>query len=208
MASAFRTNRSHACFDSCRCVKSASSNQTKKNTGWETENYAQSFHSFKVHAESFLTSKYKIIFYFRDLLVVPLRACICICMVNKKRISTERTVLIQSVSVWMRERVRTFPVTCQCFVRTLLPNSFSPTSIREIICHVLILCLKYEYGVILLCVPQTHITSIYFIIFYMFSKPQLFSRFQQNNSSLLFSCWSICYNVFLNPIHVLFITIV
>ena len=117
---AYRTNRSHACFDSCRCVKSASSNQTKKNTGWETENYAQSFHSFKAHTESFLTSKYKIIFFFRDLLVVPLRACICICMVNKKRISTERNVLFWCVS----ERVRTFPVTCQCFVRTLLPKLF------------------------------------------------------------------------------------
>ena len=82
------------------------------------------FSFFQSSQESFLTSKYKIIFFFRDLLVVPLRACICICMVNKKRISTERCVLVQFVSVWMRERVRTFPVTCQCFVRTLLPKLF------------------------------------------------------------------------------------
>ena len=34
------TNRSHACFDSCRCVKSASSNKTKKNAGLEIETYA------------------------------------------------------------------------------------------------------------------------------------------------------------------------
>ena len=94
---AYRTNRSHACFDSCRCVKSASSNQTKKNTGWETETYAQSF-PFQGFIDSFITSKRKFIFYFRDLLVVPLRACISICMVNKKRISTEQNAFIQCVN--------------------------------------------------------------------------------------------------------------
>ena len=176
---AYRTNRSHACFDSCRCVKSAWSNQTKKNTRWETENYAQSFHSFKAHTESFLTSKYKIIFFFRDLLVVPLRACICICMVNKKRISTEWNVLFWCVRECVHSRLRVSVLYAHFY-----QNSFSPTSIREIICHVVILCLNYEYGVILLCVPQTHITSIYFVFCYVFSKPQLFSRFEQNNSSL------------------------
>ena len=47
------------------------------------------------------------------------------------------------------------------------------------------------HGVILLCVPQTHITSIYFVFCYVFSKSQLFSRFEQNNSSLFFSCWNV-----------------